>query len=524
MAGLRTALPSCAHEVLSPMRTAPRAPDLNLGRRTLESLAWSVLSTPLVAVVSLMVVPLYLRDLSQAELGGVLLAQQLAGIGLALLPSTNEVLLQRLSAAYGVGDRHRMRQVFATGLAGVAVQALLLLILAAGAHLARSLFGQSGEATLAVMAAFLGAIALQKLAESGSATLAALQRPSVIGIIGTSANIAGPFVSVLLIRSGLGRYGIPASTALMSLLSAGAYFAAIRTCAPWLSASPLAATRTFFRDEFWPQVRARWMAALPTALGPNSDRVVVGAIGGSKALVAGFTLTGRLPDLVSTVLPYVALAAVPALAYLSDAKKMETQRATGDLLCLTTGLAAGAALATGIVLPFFLVLWVPSLDALPKSAQWAFALAVVPRGIGGTVTTILSAIGRNHLLPLINWGQLIGTLTLALGGGLFFGVPGVAVGLCAGGWLFLLPLSCWALVREGLLDTRGIWRLLRVAMFCAAAGGAAAALVLRGVTPASVGWGQLSLSVGSSVLASLLAVFIADPAASGRRVMQLVRR
>jgi len=48
---------------------------VNLGRRTALSLAWSLLSLPCIAIVSIVVVPLYVARLGKGTYGTVLLGK-----------------------------------------------------------------------------------------------------------------------------------------------------------------------------------------------------------------------------------------------------------------------------------------------------------------------------------------------------------------------------------------------------------------------------------------------------------------
>jgi O-antigen/teichoic acid export membrane protein len=495
---------------------------IDLGRRTFITLVWSFISLPLTAFVSIAVVPKYLEHLGQGHFGTVLLAQQVAGIAGSVIPNPAEAMMQRLAAAYGAEDRERMRTVLGSSRVPVLWSAGIMLVFAALVLGVSALLPQKLWEVGLVIAVFLLSASVRALSEAATALLSALQRPQLVGGGSAVANLAAPLLGLLFLNLNMGVVAIPIAQTLVWLVFAIVLFARFASVEPELVKNLPPFDRAFFQKEIWPLARSRWLAVIPSTLGLNVDRVLTVVSGGSRLLVTTYTLTARLPDLLSTVLPTIAVAAVPALAYASDSKKRDVNGAARDLLAVVVALAAGASGACISVLKPFLALWVPTVEPLGPLARTLMCIGLFGRILGVAGAAILNGRGKNHHLPRLSWIYAIATLAFGIGLGKAFGVEGVAIALGAVAFLVLMPLMLQALAAEDVLDRATAGRFAAITLACAAAGLLAPDLTLRlfGDRP---GWGPLLFAVTAAGIATMLAMFAVD-ASSRRRLLAILAR
>jgi hypothetical protein len=410
-----------------------------------------------------------------------------------------------------------MKQVLGTGLRASGGTSILVLSLGIAAALVAPYLPAALGQTSRVVAVFLAAGSMKIFTEMFTCILAALQRPSFIGAGNTVVNAAGPLLGVALIDAGFGVYGIPAALGLVSVAFGIALFLRVRAVDRDLLVELPPFSRAVFMTELWPLVRARWLALIPTAFGPGSDRVIAAVTSGSRALVTSFTLTGRLPDLLSMIVPSVAVSTVPALAYLSDAKDRNPVAASRDLLALVTALGAGASMASLAVLRPFLALWVPSIVPLGPWARIAMCVALFGRCVGGAGAAVLNGRGHNQALPRLSWINAIATILLGGAGGLLFGIDGVAIGFGVAGLCVLMPLMVHALADDGILDAPTLRRFAIVSAACALTGFLVPRLVLAAIGGAPR-WSTIATAAVAAGIATGLTLFAVDSSMRTRAV------
>ncbi len=457
-------------------------------------------------------VPLYLLHIEPRAYGAWLATGNVIGWLAFLDPGLSAVVQQRISHAYGDGDRARMEGAIGTGLAlnlgvavtlgvaGVAASPFIPALVRVDGPLASQIasacaIAAAGEGVL------LSALAL------AAVLMALMAFPLTTGLLYVSCSLAGIASTVVFLHLGLGVRAI----ALGLLVRASLLLVANAALLAYVLSRSVRLRPRFTRGD----LRAiaglsayTWLARVGGSLISNLDAFLVARVMGT-AHVPVLVLTRRGVDLIGQVTSRVGAAFGPALSHLHGAGDHAKLAAISRRLFTLVGAVAAVGLGGFIGLNrAFVRLWVGGAFYGGMTLTLLLGLAVTWQALQLNLSSTLFAAGHVRSTSTATIAEAV--LRLVLVGALLAfgaGLAGVALGALAAG----LTANLWLLLslHARLVELEG----RAAARFYGAIALRCAALALLGVlwdrfAPAPRSW--VGLTISGAALSSLeVAVLLA---------------
>ncbi len=455
-------------------------------------------------------VPLYLRHIDPRAYGAWLATGNVIGWLAFIDPGLSAVVQQRISHAYGDGDRARMEGAIGTGLvlnlgvaaalggAGVALSPFIPGLVRVEGPLAAQI------ASACALAAAGEGVLLSALALA-SVLMALMAFPLTTGVLYVVGSLAGIAATVVFLSLGFGIRAI----ALGLIVRASLLLVANVVLLTYVLTRRVRLRPRFSRDD----LRAiaglsayTWLARVGGALISNLDAFLIARLMGTGH-VPVFVLTRRAVDLIGQVTSRVGAAFGPALSHLhGEGDRAKLARVSRRLITLV-----GAVSAMGLggyvgLNRAFVRLWVGGAFYGGPTLTLLLGLAVTWQALQLNLSSTLFATGhvRNTSTATIAEALLrllLVSALLALGAGLHgVALGALAAGMAANLWLLL---SLHARLIE--LDRRAAGRFYgAIALRCA--GLALVGLLWDRLAPTPASWPALALSAAalSAVEAALL--------------------
>lgn len=436
-------------------------------RFTIISLVFQYISLALSMGQGLLLVPLFLHYLS-LPLYGAWLAMSSVTVWLTLLdPGVSAVFQQRVSAAYGRGDKASMEKAIGTGVAlNALVYGLLFVAAAAAAPFLPKLLHMQGPQSQLLVDCFLLKVAAETILALAltiaSVPISLMAFPLTLGTSYSVLTAAGLGLTVWMLISGWGLIALPAGALLRSV----GLLLVNTAIALWTCRSALAIRPRLSREEF----RAvsgltgySWVGKLGSGMTGEADAFLIGHFLG-PASVPIMTLTRNASDIIQQVSSRVTAAFLPSLTHLHSQKTAEGSREiTLRLLRIviwTAALGFGGYIALN---ERFVGLWVGAENFGGRKLTFLFAGLLLWQGVGRALGNVLFGLGRIRESGVASAAEAVlrvGLLFLMLSytGGLTAApMAGLIAAAATGAWLFpfllrrelrLSPVQNWDIARE----------------------------------------------------------------------------
>lgn len=443
-------------------------------RFTIISLVFQYISLALSMGQGLLLVPLFLQHLS-LPLYGAWLAMSSVAVWLTLLdPGVSAVFQQRVSAAYGRGDKASMEEAIGTGVAlNALVYGLLFIAAAVAAPFLPKLLHMQGPQSQLLVDCFLLKVAAETILALAltiaSVPIALMAFPLTLGTCYSMLTAAGLGLTVWMLISGWGLIALPAGALLRSvglLVVNGAI--ALWTCRGTLGIRPRISRAEF--QAVSGLTGYSWVGKLGSGMTGEADAFLIGHFLG-PASVPIMTLTRNASDIIQQISSRVTAAFLPSLTHLHSQQTAEGSREITlrlmRIVMWTAALGFGGYIALN---ERFVGLWVGAENFGGRKLTLLFAGLLLWQGVGRALGNVLFGLGRiresgvgSATEAVLRVGILY--LMLTYSGGLTAApVAGLIAAAATGAWLFPLLLG-----RELKLTTVQIWDIAREFAVCSAA-------------------------------------------------------
>lgn len=318
-----------------------------------------------VTIQGIFLVPLYLRFIGVPLYGAWLASMQLVGWVTILDPGTDEVMRQRVAAAYGRGELDELGQLIGTGLVinsiiAICITGATLLLIPALPRWFRVNGQSAGQLTGAALVLAL-ASSTTVVAYALGSCLQALQRAGGYGVVLIIGNIAGLVLNIGLLYAGWG----------LTAIAAGFLFKAVVWVVGWSCVLiwtcrlrgrvPLHLSFSAHRARELIRLAGYMLVSkIASMLQTSSDGVLTGMILGPSQ-TAVLMLTGKVIDAARMIPDRIGAAMQPSLAHLAGVGNHEKSLRISTHFLTTVSLVAAPLIATAAVLNRDVVrLWVGS--------------------------------------------------------------------------------------------------------------------------------------------------------------------
>ena len=354
--------------------------------------AGQTIATVLVAVQSLVLIPLYLQRIDVGLYGAWLATGEVLTAVLALDLGVSNLMVQRIARAQGRGDGHAVAAWFGTGVTILA--ALGVVVLLTGLTVSSWLpaaFGLRDRAALELVRAFrVGLIASGILLVNGgfAAYFRAIQRPlhgALGSIVGTLAMFA--ITAFALLRLDAGLLAIPYGLVTRAVVWTTYSLVALAAVAPRQGLRRPAFSRDVLKDSLrtMPMATAGGVGFVASG---QFDLTIVGLFLGPVAATT-LMLARKLADLARAFIDMVSFAVYGPFSHLVGAETgPKAERTWGEIGRIHAAVSVVAAAAYIAGNRAFLSAWVPDVPA------GSFALTVL---IGIQLLVAAEAFLRNVL-------------------------------------------------------------------------------------------------------------------------------
>ncbi len=481
----------------------------NRRRSAYATMAGSTASTFVAALQSLVLLPLYLREVGPGLYGAWLATGEVLVWLLAFDFGIPNLLIQRVGALLAKGDKRGIGTHFATSIVALlAISILLLTAVYLSAPFIASLIGVAGQdAQSLVLSLRMGALStsLMLLAYGFIGLARGMQDTALVQGVSLAGTIAGFALTAWMLLNGFGlvsiAYGLLVRAA-FSLLGGLAFIAFRADRAVLRSLQP---TRESVRD-ITTNCPPMFAAGIGYAL-MNNSMVTIAAVmfRPEAAVVVG--VTRKAADLVRLVLDMIGHASYGGFAHLYSDGELSKVRSVYRELQSTFFLVATSLLAAYVAVnPALISVWVGSEMYGGFGLTLALALATAAGSWSYFQISLYRSMGRHGAASTALLVECGVRLVLMVGLGFAFGVTGVAVGaistaVVSGLWATRKISSEIGVDEERKHSLAWVWRTLPF--------GVAAVIGLVGMNG---GWG-LVLVTGVLVCAFAFGVLIAtDPA------------
>src|SRR5512144_7869 len=315
----------------------------------------------------------------------------------------------------------------------------------------------------------------------------------------TTVVLLGGLLSYGVLRLGLGLVGLAASLVATTLLSAAIYLRIVRSQVPWfgIARPPFHAVLQFVRLSWWFLL---WNLVMQAIKG--SDVILLGIVG-SSVLVASYSLTSYVPQMISATVFMVISAVMPGLGRLVGAGELSRAAAVrNETMTMTWLLCTTAGTTTLEWERSFLGLWVGErhyVGTIPMLLIVVMTLQLALIRTDSNVIDLTLDLRRKVLLGVLS------TVVSVLLAWLLLGPLGLGIGFLAG--RSLLSVS-YALMIGGLLGIpvqRQLVGLTRPALATALLFGSASLLGTKGTAGS---WVALVLACAVSVVVAGALAFV----------------
>ncbi len=472
-------------------------------------MAGSTASTVVAAAQSLVLLPLYLREVGPGLYGAWLATGEVLVWLLAFDFGIPNLLIQRVGSLLAKGDRRAIGSQFATSLIALfAISLLLLVVVFASAPFIASLIGVHGQdADSLVQSLRIGVVStsLMLLAYGFVGLARGLQDTSLVQGVSLAGTVAGFVLTAWMLLSGYGlvsiAYGLLARASFTLL--GGVMFLVFR--ADRGVRGSLRPTREAVED-IAKNCPPMFAAGIGYAL-MNNSMVTIAAVMFRPEAAVVLGVTRKAADLVRLVLDMIGHASYGGFAHLYHEGEPVRVRAVYRELQSTFFLVATSLLAAYVAVnPALISVWVGQEMYGGFSLTLALAVATVAGSWSYFQISLYRSMGHHGAASAALLIECGARLALMVGLGLAFGVVGLAIGAVA----TAVVSGVWASRRIASSIGGGDERSPTVAWAWRVLPFAGAALVgfvgLRG------GWG-LVIATGALVCAAVFGVLIAtDPA------------
>jgi O-antigen/teichoic acid export membrane protein len=474
-------------------------------RSAYATMAGSTASTVVAAAQSLVLLPLYLREVGPGLYGAWLATGEVLVWLLAFDFGIPNLLIQRVGALHAKGEEGAIGSHFATSMVSLlAISALLLSAVMAGAPYLTPVMGVSGaEASALTTSLGIGALStsLMLLAYGFVGLSRGLQDTSLVQGVSLAGTIAGFALTAWLLIGGHGLVSIALGLLARSsfTLFGGVLFLLLR--APRSVRGSMRPTREAVKD-IASHCPPMFAAGIGYALMNNSSVTIAAVMFRPEAAVV-FGVTRKAADLARTVLDMIGHSSYAGFAHLYSQGNGLNVRSVYRELQSTFFLVSTSLLAAYVAVnPAFVRNWVGAEMYGGFALTLALALATVAGSWSYFQIGLYRSMGHHGAASKALLAECGARLALMVGLGLAFGVVGLAVGSV----VTAVVSGVWASRRIGVLigssrDGAWVWRALP---FVGAA--------VIGFFGAGGGWG-LVVGIGALVCAAAFGILVAtDPA------------
>jgi O-antigen/teichoic acid export membrane protein len=450
----------------------------NRRRTTIWNLFFHYFSVTYAIVSGILLVPLYLKFIS-LDLYGAWLATSAIVTWIAVVdPGLSNVLMQRVSSAYGRSDHRAVSGLITNGVLLSSVFALLILLVGLVAEpLAFAILKLPETVDLSSLkAAFVSAVvgvALMNLSYGVTSINQGLQSSLGIGLISAATMLSSIALTVWLLFAGYGVLALPLALVFrgVGLCVGNAGYLIWRLRAERV---PVRLSFSGFRDLVTLLSYTFW-GRMIGGVANNLDAVVIARLLGPEAAPV-LLLTRRGVDLSRVFLERPATAFMPAISNLfAGGEIARTQSILVRLLRMIFWLTGLAAVGFLTLNESFVQLWVGGTLFAGSAVNLIIVLGLVASTLTVTLSNLCLALGNIKGNSLALLAQSLITIPLMILGGWAFGMPGVALAptmaiLCISSWYY--PRTLAGLLRFHWVEFRSLFReIAQVAMAALMAGG-----------------------------------------------------